>query len=469
MRGYPKLSRRCGGAALVLLLSFTSAAQNKDSLLRVFPSVKGDFERVRLIYKILDNPDPQKGLHYHQALLNITRQQKDNTGEAAVTGLIGFAEILAGNSTTGMELLYKALHMAEQTRSKQVMGMVYSGLGILHFDDPPKQKQYFERALAESTAAKDYLFVCFALNNLSDHYYFQRKLDSALYYNQRSIEIATTHNIKEVLPISFKIAGDNNYKLGRKQLALEYYRTALAEPSIVNNIDLDDKGSIYGGLADYYTGEGHADSALYYARLQYETLKNLPFVYQMNPSYYLWKAYEKKNSDSALKYAVRYFTMRDSMFSAGKMQQIQTMAILEEDRQQNLEEQRNHSLQYAAIAMGLASLLIAFLVFSHTIIANPKLIRLLGVVTLLIVFEFLNLLLHPYLGKLTHHSPVLMLLIMVGVAAILVPIHHKLEHWITQKLVEKNNRIRLAAAKRTIQQLEGEKVVNNPSDTTPAH
>jgi len=37
----------------------------------------------------------------------------------------------------------------------------------------------------------------------------------------------------------------------------------------------------------------------------------------------------------------------------------------------------------------------------------------------------------------------------------LVPIHHKLEKWVTHKLVEKNKRIRLAAAKRTIEKLEG--------------
>jgi hypothetical protein len=49
----------------------------------------------------------------------------------------------------------------------------------------------------------------------------------------------------------------------------------------------------------------------------------------------------------------------------------------------------------------------------------------------------------------------LMLLIMVGIAALLVPLHHWLEHWISHKLVEKNNRIRLESAKKTIERLEG--------------
>jgi len=77
-----------------------------------------------------------------------------------------------------------------------------------------------------------------------------------------------------------------------------------------------------------------------------------------------------------------------------------------------------------------------------------------AVIALLIVFEFLNLLLHPFIGNITHHSPILMLLAMVSIAAILVPLHHKIEHCETKKLIEKNKQIRLVNAKKTIEQLE---------------
>jgi hypothetical protein len=105
---------------------------------------------------------------------------------------------------------------------------------------------------------------------------------------------------------------------------------------------------------------------------------------------------------------------------------------------------------------------------NYSVIANSKLIHFLSVISLLIVFEFLNLLLLPLLGAVTHHSPVLILLAMVCVAALLVPLHHRLEHWITHKMVEKNNRIRLAAAKRTIQHLKGETGFGNVHPTTSA-
>jgi hypothetical protein len=45
---------------------------------------------------------------------------------------------------------------------------------------------------------------------------------------------------------------------------------------------------------------------------------------------------------------------------------------------------------------------------------------------------------------------------LVAIAALIVPLHHRLEHWTTKILVEKNKAIRLAKAKKTIQELEGD-------------
>jgi len=49
-----------------------------------------------------------------------------------------------------------------------------------------------------------------------------------------------------------------------------------------------------------------------------------------------------------------------------------------------------------------------------------------------------------------------MLLSLVSIAALLVPLHHKVEHWAKSKLVEKNKEIRLANAKKTIKELDTE-------------
>lgn len=77
-----------------------------------------------------------------------------------------------------------------------------------------------------------------------------------------------------------------------------------------------------------------------------------------------------------------------------------------------------------------------------------------AVLGLLLVFEFVNLFIHPWLAEFTHDSPLWMLLVLVLIAALLIPLHHKMEHIVKEKLVEKNKAIRLAAAKKTIDKLD---------------
>jgi mannose/fructose/N-acetylgalactosamine-specific phosphotransferase system component IID len=347
--------------------------------------------------------------------------------------------------------------MGEKVHSEQVVGTAYFTLGLIFQDSDPKAKGYFEKSLAASTATNDQRMRGWVLQSLAYFYNAQGKTDTALYLAQQALDGLTTHKCLDDIPQALGCVGYINYKLGRKGLALEYYRSALQEPYIINGDskeNADDKAAIYQLLSDFYLLEGKKDSALHYAKAAYQTVQNISFLYQIVPAAMLWKAYEKANSDSALKYSTLYYSARDSVASAGKLQQMQAMALLEEDRQQKLKEERTHNLQYAAIALGVVALLIGFLVLSHTTLASQKLIRFLGVVSLLIVFEFLNLFLHPFLGAITHHSPVFMLLAMVCIAAMLVPLHHKIEHWTIHKLVEKNNKIRLAAAKKTIEELE---------------
>ena len=119
-----------------------------------------------------------------------------------------------------------------------------------------------------------------------------------------------------------------------------------------------------------------------------------------------------------------------------------------------IEEQRKQDIQYALIAFAIIIFIIFFLIFSRSIVANEKLISFFGVLGLLIVFEFINLLLHPWLSSITNDSPVLMLLALVLIASLLIPFHHRMEHWIKEKMIEKNKAIRIAAAKKTIEKLE---------------
>jgi NADH:ubiquinone oxidoreductase subunit 3 (subunit A) len=153
--------------------------------------------------------------------------------------------------------------------------------------------------------------------------------------------------------------------------------------------------------------------------------------------------------------------LSDSVFNQDNINKIEAMQFTEqlrsmEDHAKKQEEaqKRRQNIQYALIALGIIIFVTLFLLLSRTILVNEKIISFFAILGLLVVFEFINLLVHPWLASFTNESPVLMLSALVLIGSLLIPLHHRLEHWIKEKMIEKNKAIRLAAAKKTIKKLE---------------
>jgi hypothetical protein len=83
----------------------------------------------------------------------------------------------------------------------------------------------------------------------------------------------------------------------------------------------------------------------------------------------------------------------------------QNLAFDETMRQQNLalanatqEKQRRDNIQFGLMAIAIVVFAIIFLLLSRTVIVNDKWIRFLGMMDLLLLFEFLNLFMAPYIA-----------------------------------------------------------------------
>ena len=61
-----------------------------------------------------------------------------------------------------------------------------------------------------------------------------------------------------------------------------------------------------------------------------------------------------------------------------------------------------------------------------------------GIVSVLLFFEYITLLLHPFIAEKSHHSPIIEIVIFVAIAAIITPAHHRIQHWLLKKLAEYN-------------------------------
>ena len=151
----------------------------------------------------------------------------------------------------------------------------------------------------------------------------------------------------------------------------------------------------------------------------------------------------------------------EEMFSREKLSRMNMLVFNEQLRQKELEMEKIHlakvqseRLQLSVLAIVIIVFIIAFLLLSRSFIVSQRFVRSLGIVLLLITFEYIDQLLHPIIANLTNHTPVLMLLILVSVAALMVPLHYKLEKWTKYKLTEKNRQIRLTKAKKIIEELD---------------
>lgn len=455
----------------LILLSLFIIAQNLfaqkanvDSVIHAISVSKNDSVKIALIVSLYSpeiNNNPDYVIDIGLKLLKQAEVDKNSIEESSAYTFLGQGYRLLGNNVKGLSYHQKAIAIAEQANNPSLLSIAENQIANIYKDrnQPDKAIQLYKSAAAHAQEGNNKFFEAAAFSNLGYVYLSTNNLDSSLMFSQKAYEISLQIKDKNLPPFVFINLADVQSKLGNSQLAISYYNMAIANTSSSSARYLN---MIYTGLAQHYQSQNQKDSAEFYARKAISVVNNSPLFYLSSaPAQLLSTMYEKNNCDSTLKYAKVFKTANDSLFNNKTNQQIQLMTFDEDLRQQQLvqekiktEEQRHQNIQFALIALGIITFIITFLLLSRRHITNTKLIQFLGVVALLLVFEFLNLLLHPFLERITHHSPVLMLLALVCIAALLVPLHHKLEKWTTHKLVEKNKMIRLAAAKKTIEELE---------------
>jgi tetratricopeptide (TPR) repeat protein len=372
---------------------------------------------------------------------------------------------IIGNYPRALEFFLEALKKGEAIGNPLRIGASLVNIGSVYYyqGDYRLAINYSLEAkeLFESSDNKPILMN--TLLNLGDYYEKWNRLDSARFYTQQAYELALSLQDIDFTGMTLNNMGNIYTKMGQPVIAMEFYRSGLAHLIIAGDDDAICECSL--GMARLFQKSSNRDSCLYYARLSMTTAQNGGFTKRiLNASNFLSDYYKSINLiDSAYVYLTATVAAKDSLFSQEKSRQIQNLSFTEMLRQQEkaeeaiaAREERVINIQYAVILIGIISFAILFLLLSRSIIANEKWIKFLGILGLLFIFEFINLFIHPYLSTATHHSPLGILLISVGIAAILVPVHHRAEKWVTHKMTEKNKRLRLAAAKRIVSKLEGE-------------
>ena len=463
---------------IIALISFVASMQtafaqtnNPDSLKAALANYTNPIDRFSATINYLETIDANSTNNIDSAicidLLKIAQQLKNDSLLATSYNWIGYYFSQSkGDNTAALEYYFKALPLAEKYSDRRRISSLYFDIGSIYFSLKNFDAFFnFSKKGGENLPYKfspkyEYMLVQYQ-RSMGIAYLEKNQLDSALVYAQAAVQTSDRLQLNTFQLQALHLLAAINAKMNENELADVYFNKAMVlSDSVKNEIR---KMAFYQRYIPFLIKNNRMEEA----KVQTEKLwmlsektKNLNF--NLVAASYKKELFDKlNNTDSAYYYSKIESGIRELIFNQNNQNVIQALAFKEqlriiEDQSKKTEEaqQRKQNIQYALIALGIIVLLTLYLLLSRSFITNTKLIEFFGVIALLIVFEFLNLLLHPFLERVTHHSPVLMLLALVCIAALLVPLHHKVEKWATAKLVEKNKQIRLASAKKTIEELE---------------
>ena len=158
-------------------------------------------------------------------------------------------------------------------------------------------------------------------------------------------------------------------------------------------------------------------------------------------SVFLSELYKKENKiDSAFVYHQIMYNLRDSLQSIEKVKRLESITIEEQLRQKEIAEQleqdkkeMREKLQLLFIGIMIPAFFLLSIYLSKKKV-HRKIIEYSGIVSLLLLFEYITLLIHPLVAEKTNHSPFLEIIILVLIASIITPLHHRIEHWLMNRL-----------------------------------
>ena len=438
---------------ILLTISIVSFSQKDkaDSLSLLLAKEKTDTNRVNLLRQLATaigvyNPDTALILSYQS--LSLSRNIGYIEGESRAIGVLANTFRKFGNFSKALELNIQKLKLEEKRKNHRNMASVLNNIGTVYVlqEEYRKALEYYSKADSIIRKYNVEELKYYITLNIGDVYNRLEISDSAFTYFSKSLELARGLNDGDLIGTSMTGLGHSFLKLGSYKNSLMNYQRAIGYLQAAGDDEILCEATL--GLANLYEHMGKFDSATHYAGISLAIAKKDGFLLlELEAAEFLTDHYKKnKNIDSAFTYVTYVRGLNDSVNSKSKIRESQIISSNEQLRQLELEEEKRvarkerfQQLQMLLIAIFIPGFFLLTLLLSRVIV-HIKVIRLLGVLSLLFLFEYLTLLLHPTVARLTHHTPIYEILIFVGLAAILIPLHHKLEHWLIHKLIHHRHR-----------------------------
>jgi hypothetical protein len=374
------------GESLLAFKTYTNAFDNAVDADNIFLESEVYHRFSALYVSLQNNPTAKEYL-----LRSVDLNKKYKNGEGLVKDYIDLARL-----TDERYYIDKALSLSDSLnleyyyiRAKGIMFGYYTVIvknsdSTLNFlNNNPDLKQTYIN-----------IGVPFYYMNLGSVYHYANKWDSAVYYLQLAqpgFEKDFSEKNRQAL---YEVIGDGYSNLQNARMAILYYEKALALKTQINS---PAKAASYSNaLSTLYAQIQDYQKAFYYSR------------------------------QGAL--------LKDSLEKMANQRDIALIELNNEEKRHEKELQAiaaqklvKRNLQYMAITVFI-TVIFFFLIVLGMFPISKITIKLLGYFAFISLFEFIVLLIDPFLHDLTHGQPLLIWLIKIILIGLLVPLQHFLEH-----------------------------------------
>lgn len=433
-------------AVFFLQVNLTAQTMNTDSLRNALASETVDTNRVALMWQLAKAEglrNPTAAIDVAQQALFLARDIGYTEGESRSLGVLANTLVKIGNYPRALELNFEKLQLEEKRSIPRNMASVLMNIGVVYVmqEEYRSALQYYARADSVIRKNKVEDLEYYIALNTGDAYDRLNISDSAYGYFNRSLALAKAMNDGDLTGTSLTGLGHSYRKLKLNDQALLTYREGIRYLIDAGDDEIFCEATL--GLAKLFRQMNLLDSAAHYATLSVSTARADGFLNkELDAAQFLTEHYQQtRRIDSAFAYINYVRNLNDSVNGKSRVRESQVLSSNEQLRQLEVAEQKRvatrqrfQQLQMLLIGIFIPGFFLITLILSRARV-HVRAIRALGVLSLLFFFEYLTLLLHPTIANLTHHTPVLEILIFVAIASVLIPVHHRLEHWLINKLL----------------------------------
>ncbi len=267
---------------------------------------------------------------FSKKAIQISNELHDSVSLAKSYTSLSLALHFSSNDTQALEALLKSIAIYEKRNDQKNIGKTYLGLGwVLKHRDLDKAIKYIRKGI--------YVLKKHDNNSLElgagyNHYgvLLQKvnKLDSALFYHKKSLEISFLKNDSIGIPFAQTHIAEVFFKKKQFKLAEKYLDSALKIRKERNDIYGITDTNLY--LGDLYFAKKEFKKANDYFKIGYNlSKKNHYFPLKKYATEYLYKSFDSLSDyKNSLIYFKEFFTLKDSILNTSTNNKIAELEII---------------------------------------------------------------------------------------------------------------------------------------------